>query len=35
MSRELPEATSIDPVPVAAPLPPRARHVESGQRRRR
>ena len=34
-SRELPEARSIDTVTVAAPLPPRARHAESGQHRRR
>ncbi len=34
-SRELPEATSIDPAPVAAPMPPKSRHAESGQRRRR
>lgn len=35
MSRELPEAASIDTVTVAAPLPPKPRHAESGQRRRR
>lgn len=35
MSREMPEATSIDPTPVAAPSPPKSRHAESGQRRRR
>jgi uncharacterized protein DUF4339 len=35
MSRELPEATSIDTAPTAAPPPPRAHHAESGQRRRR
>ena len=35
MSRDLPEAASIDTVTVAAPLPPKARHAESGQHRRR
>lgn len=35
MSRELSEVTPIDTATVAAPAPPRARHGEFGQRRRR
>ncbi|MEP7123348.1 MAG: GYF domain-containing protein [Byssovorax sp.] len=32
---ELPDRAAIDPATVAAPTPPKARHAESGQRRRR